>query len=266
MRIQVITELPLSVINSFLSMTIRILCVFLILILSACSNELEFSTKEFKEKSTILCKENCTEIKLQIPFATSNSIAADSINKKVFGVVKELVYVNENPVADNDYEGLTKAFISSFESTRDEYPNSTFGWDAKIEGEVTYRSKAIINLEINHYTFTGGAHGFEGKQSLLFDPATGKKITNRSLFKDYDAFKKMVEKKFRIKYNIPLTGNINQTGGLFEDDTFQLPKNIFFTSDGLLLYYNQYEAAAYAEGPKELFLPYTTINNYLLIK
>lgn len=247
-------------------MTIRLLCFFSLFILSACSNKLSFDSKEFTETSALLCKDNCTAIAIEIPYATNNSIAADSINKKVFGVVKELVYVNENPIEDNDYKALVKSFIATFESTREEYPDSTFGWDAKIEGEVIYQSDAIVNLEINHYTFTGGAHGFEGKQSLLFDPKTGKKIPNRSLFKKYVEFKKVVEKSFRKKYNIPMDGNINQTGCLFEDDEFQLPKNIFFTSDGLLLHYNQYEAAAYAEGSKTLFLPYNSIQKYLIIK
>lgn len=247
-------------------MIIRLLSLFFLLFLGACSNNLSFDSKEFTQKSTLLCKENCTEIEIEIPYATNNSIAADSINKKVFGVVKELVYVNEKPIEENDYKALVTSFITTFESTREEYPDSTFGWDAKIEGNVIYQSNDIVNLEIDHYTFTGGAHGFEGKQSLLFDPNTGKKIPNRSLFQNYVAFKKMVEKSFRKKYNIPMDGNINQTGCIFEDNEFQLPKNIFFTSDGLLLHYNQYEAAAYAEGPKTLFLPYNSIKQYLILK
>lgn len=247
-------------------MTIRLLYFFLLLIFCACSNELSFDTKEFRQKSTLLCKENCTEIKIEIPYANPHSIAADSINKKVFDVIKELVYVNEIPIAENDYQGLVHSFITTFESSKEEYPDSTFGWDAKIEGEIVYQSDAIVNLEINHYTFTGGAHGFEGKQSLLFDPKTGKKIPNSNLFQKHTEFLKLVENKFRRKYNIPLHGNINQTGYLFEDDVFQLPKNIFFTSDGVLLHYNQYEAAAYAEGPKTLFLSYNAIKKYLILK
>ncbi|MGL5113214.1 MAG: PdaC/SigV domain-containing protein [Flavobacterium sp.] len=247
-------------------MNVRILGFFTLLLFTACSNELRFESKEFTQKSNLLCKENCTTIAIDIPYASNHTVAADSINRKVFNVVKDLVYVNEKPIENNDYVALLNSFITTFESTREEYPDSTFGWDAKIEGSIEYQSDAIVNIEINHYTFTGGAHGFEGKQSLLFDPKTGKKIANRSLFKEIPEFKKMVENKFRKKYNIPLKGNINQTGCLFEDDAFQLPKNIFFKSDGLLLHYNQYEAASYAEGPKTLFLPYTSIKKYLILK
>ncbi|MCZ8228891.1 DUF3298 and DUF4163 domain-containing protein [Flavobacterium sp.] len=236
------------------------------LVLSSCSNELNFENKMFSKKSTLLCKQNCTEIKVAIPIAKSNSLAADSINKKVFSIVKELVYLEEKPLTKENYEELVSSFIQSFENTKEAFPDSTFGWEANIQGTVKYQSENLINIEIDHYTFTGGAHGYEGIQSLLFDPKTGKTIPNDNLFKNTAELKKMVEKKFRIKYQIPLVGNINQTGYLFEDNTFQLPKNILFTNEGLLFHYNQYEAAAYVEGPKTLFIPYTSLKNYLVVK
>jgi len=240
--------------------------LLLLVLLNSCSNELSFENKEFSKKSTILCKQNCSEIKVEIPFAKSPSVAADSINKKVFSIVKELVYLDEKPLVKDDYEVLVSSFIESFEMTKEEFPDATFGWEANIVGTIKYQSENLINIEIDHYTFTGGAHGYEGIQSLLFDPKTGKNISNESLFKDISGLKKMLEIKFRKKYQIPLKGNINQTGYLFEGDIFQLPKNIFFTNDGLLFHYNQYEAAAYVEGPKTLFIPYASLKKYLVLK
>ncbi|MGL2988444.1 DUF3298 domain-containing protein [Flavobacterium sp. RSSA_27] len=243
-----------------------ILCLLLLFILSSCSNELSFENKEFAQKSTLLCKENCPEIKVVIPYAKNKSIVADSLNQKVFSVIKDLVYLEDQPVKKATYETLVSSFINSYESAKEEAPDATFGWEANIEGTIKYQSENIINIEIDHYTFTGGAHGYEGLQSLLFDPKTGKTIPNEALFQNLSELKKMVEKKFRIKYQIPLQGNINQTGYLFEDDEFQLPKNIFFTNDGLLFHYNQYEAAAYVEGPKTLFIPYASLKKHLILK
>lgn len=51
---------------------------------------------------------------------------------------------------------------------------------------------------------------------------------------------------------------------MFEGDQFQLPLNIFYTDKGLLLYYNRYEIAAYADGPKELLIPYEELKNFLI--
>lgn len=240
--------------------------LLLLIVLSSCSNELNFENKKFSKKSTLLCKQNCTEIKVTIPIAKSNGLVADSINKKVFSIVKELVYLDEKPLTKEDYEALVSSFIQTFETTKEAFPDSTFGWEANIEGTIKYQSENLINIEIDHYTFTGGAHGYEGLQSLLFDPKTGKTIPIDNLFQNLEELKKMVEKKFRVKYQIPQKGSINQTGYLFEDETFQLPKNIIFTNDGLLFHYNQYEAAAYVEGPKTLFIPYASLKNYLILK
>lgn len=247
-------------------MKIYIQSLLLLLFLSSCSNEIRFENKEFSKKSNFLCKENCPEIKLSIPFATNNTDAADSINKKVFSRIKELVYLDEKPLESQDYQVLLSSFIHTYETTKEEIPNATFGWEAAIEGTVNYQSKNIINLEIDHYTFTGGAHGYEGLQSLIFDSKTGKNIPNEALFTNISGLKKMLEIRFRKKYEIPLKGNINQTGYLFENDEFQLPKNIFFTNDGLLFHYNQYEAAAYSEGSKTLFLSYSSLKGYLILK
>ena len=74
------------------------------------------------------------------------------------------------------------------------------------------------------------------------------------------------KKKFRAKYKIPANKSINATGLMFEDEKFSLPQNIFYTNKGLLLYYNSYEAASYADGPEELLLPYVEVEDFLRLK
>ena len=143
------------------------------------------------------------------------------------------------------------------------FPHDTFGWEGKITGNVEFESEQILNIKIDHYTFTGGAHGYQGFRSILFNSKTGKIIFNDQLFKNENEFKAFAEKEFRLKYQIPKNANINATGLMFENDKFQLPQNIFYTSAGLLLYYNSYEAASYADGPKEIVFPYEKVSKYL---
>lgn len=234
--------------------------------MARCSKELAFENQSFEKKTSLACKENCPHIKIIIPIAKDVPIVADSINKKVFSVLKELVYFGEKPYTSTNYNGLINSFITSYEQLRKDYPKDVFGWEAEIEGSIKYQSESILNIKIKHYTYTGGAHGYQGLRSLLFDPKTGKSIPNNQLFKDENAFKAFAEKKFRSKYDIPENKSINATGFLFEGDKFSLPLNIFYTDKGLLLYYNLYEAASYADGPKELPLSYNEVNEYLLIK
>ncbi|MEZ7498270.1 DUF4163 domain-containing protein [Flavobacterium sp. Arc3] len=231
-----------------------------------CEKELVFENQTFEKKTTLACKSDCPHIIIQVPIAKDVPIVADSINKKVFSVLKEIVYFGEKPYTSTDYKGLVSSFIDSYEKLQKDFPKDSFGWEAKINGEVKYVSENIINIEIKHYTYTGGAHGYQGLRSLLFDSNTGKTILQHQLFKDRKSFKAFAEKKFRNKYKIPEKGSINQTGLLFEDDTFHLPQNIFYTDKGLLLFYNPYEVASYADGTKELLLSYNELNDYLNLK
>ncbi|MEN2415719.1 DUF3298 and DUF4163 domain-containing protein [Flavobacterium mesophilum] len=237
--------------------------VFLFLIFTSCNKELSFDNETFEKESAIPCKSDCPKITLEIPIAKNAKITADSINKKVFSVIKEIVYFGEDPKKATDYNILAQSFIESYEEMHKKFPTETFGWEGKIIGNVEFQSDEILNIKIDHYTFTGGAHGYQGFKSLLFNPKTGKTIFMDQLFTNEKEFKAFAEKKFREKYKIPAKANINATGLMFENDKFQLSQNIFYTEDGLLLYYNSYEAASYADGPKEILFPYDEVNKYL---
>lgn len=257
--------IPLYIINTFYQMRRTVYLLSLFLLLAGCQKKLTFENQTYNKKSSLLCEDSCPEINMSIPIAEGDAVVSDSINKKVFSVLKEIIYFGEKPYTSKDYDSLVSDFIGSYEKLKTEFPKDEFGWEAKIEGSIKYQTDSILNIEINHYAYTGGAHGYQGLRSLLFDPKTGKAITNNQLFKDSNAFKAFAEKKFRSKYKIPENHSINATKFMFEGDQFQLPINIFYTDKGLLLYYNRYEIAAYADGPKELLIPYEELKNFLII-
>ena len=238
--------------------------VFLFLMFTSCSKELSFENETFEKESNIPCKTDCPKITIDIPVAKNIPIVADSINKKIFSVIKEIVYFGEKPLKSNDYNTLANSFIASYEEMHKKFPDETYGWEGKITGNVEFKSDQIINIKLDHYTFTGGAHGYQGFRSLLFNAKTGKTIFSDQIFKNEKEFKAFAEKAFREKYKIPAKSNINATGLMFENDKFQLPQNIFYTEEGLLLYYNSYEAASYADGPKEILFPYEEVSKYLI--
>lgn len=237
--------------------------VFLFLIFTSCNKELSFENETFEKKSTVPCKKDCPLLTMDVPIAKNGKVAADSINRRIFSFIKEIVYFGEDPTKVNDYNTLATSFIESYEEMHQKFPTETFGWEGKIKGNIEFESDEILNIKIDHYTFTGGAHGYQGFRSLLFNPKTGKAIFNNQLFANQNEFMAFAEKKFRQKYNIPAKANINATGLMFENDKFHLPQNIFYTDEGLLLYYNSYEAASYADGPKEIVFPYDEVNKYL---
>jgi hypothetical protein len=238
----------------------------LVLLFSSCKNELTFTEKTYEKKTTLPCKQPCPEVVVKIPFAEDVPIAADSINKKIFSVVREIIYFGEKKSIATDYDGVLTAFIKSYEDLQKQNPLDVFGWEAKVEGKVKYQTDSILNIELKHYSFTGGAHGYQGIRSLIFNPLTGKSIKNKDLFINVNSFKKFAEEQFRIKFKIPKNNPINSTGFMFENENFQLPMTFLFVENGILLYYNTYECASYAQGPQELLFTFEELKPYLKVK
>ena len=237
--------------------------LFLFICMS-CSKGLDFENQSFEKSTNVDCTENCPSIQIDIPVAKNAGTISDSINNNVFTTVKSIVDFGDKPNNSKNYNELAQSFIQNYEKIKRDFPRDHFGWEAKIEGEVQYKSENIINITINHYTFTGGAHGYAGLRSLIFDPKTGKKIPNEKLFKNWNLFKVFAEKKFRQKYKIPTDQSINSTGMFFENDVFQAAQNIFFTNEGIVLHYNPYEIAAYVDGSRALLIKYEEANDYLI--
>ena len=228
---------------------------------------LEFHTKTYEKKTTLPCKaELCAEVTISVPEASNVPVVADSINKKIFNTVRGIVYFGEKPSTGKTYEEIMTAFISSYDKIRNEYPDERPGWEAQITAKVDYTSENILNITLNNYTYTGGAHGYEGNRSLIFDKKTGKSLERNDILRDTVNFKILAEKKFREKYKVPAGKPINSTGLMFIKDVFELPQTFFYTNKGLVLYYNTYEIASYVEGPKDLLIPYAEAEKFLKIK
>jgi len=227
---------------------------------------LAFADKVYSKKTTLPGPEPRTYVDITVPNATGIPVASDSINNKIFRTVRSIVYFGEKPTDATSYQELMNSFIESYDELAKKFPKDAMAWEAKVKGTIDYKTDSIIEIKLHHYTFTGGAHGYEGDRSLLFNAKTGRSLKYSDIFKDEKAFTAFAEKKFRAKYKIPAGKNINATGLMFLDDVFVLPQNIFFKENGILLYYNAYEAAAYAEQQKEVLIPYSEADAFLKMK
>lgn len=246
------------------------ICIPLVffLLLTACAKEevLTFQTATYSKKSNHPCSGECPGATVTIPVAFGVPVVADSINKRIFSVIRNNVIVfGERPYEANDLNELLSRFMASYEELRKDDPQET-GWSAKVEGRVAYESDSLLNIELRHYVYEGGAHGYTGRTSLLFNPKTGKSISQRQIFRDKAGFKTFAEKKFREKFHIPAKDSLNSVGFMFEHSKFVLPQTYIYTDKGFLLYYNVYEIASYAEGPKEVLIPYEEMKPYLAIR
>lgn len=239
------------------------------LVFTACEEEKEKSL-EFEQysldRSFNDCdpeQGDCTFISLNYPLAINDNEQAKRMNKEIEKHIIEIVDYQESDSIETP-EGMAEAFLKNYGETASEFPEYELPWEVTVSGDMSLKSEKLISVQFNAQLFTGGAHGYSSTTFLNFDPETGKTYSNKQLFTP--EFRDFVEKEFRKEQEIPEGENINSTGMLFENDSFRLPENIGFTDKNIILYYNPYEVAAYAQGSLSMEFSYPEIQKYLKIK
>ena len=227
--------------------------------------ELSFSIKTIEKKLNDCEPEKgeCTFISMIFPVAENGSATAENINKEIEHFLINTIDYQDDGGAEKPEE-LAVNFIQNYKETAQEFPEYELPWEATINGKVAYRNPEIISLKFNTDIFTGGAHGYRSNRYLNFNAENGKLLHTEDLFTS--EFIDHVEKDFRKKQNIPSNENINSTGMFFENDEFHLPQNIGITDEKVILHYNAYEIAPYADGNFILTYPKSEITRFLKLK
>jgi len=95
---------------------------------------------------------------------------------------------------------------------------------------------------------------------LNFNPSTGDLLAHDDFIANKSAFSDLAQQHFKAA--IKTSADI-----IFEDyffgEAFQLPENIGFNDEGIILFYNVYEIAAYAIGITEFTIPYEEVAIHL---
>lgn len=247
----------------------------LALLLLSCAEEPDKKKKEVDESLTFSaeviekslddCRPeegDCTFISLNFPKAEGEGPAAEKINKNIQIFLNQTIdYQEEGGIKQPGK--LAEDFINNYKETSKEFSEYELPWEASIIGKIIYNGNELACLQFQTDMFTGGAHGYRSTNYLSFDPISGKRLSAEELFTE--AFKAFAEKDFRKQQDIPEDANINSTGLFFENDRFKLPSNIGITADKVILFYNAYEIAPYAEGNYVLTYSRAELKEYLKI-
>ena len=245
-----------------------LLPLIIIVLLAGCKNEdeeLHFEEFFIEEVSETACnseEENCAFISIHTPFAKPVGPRSKTINQNIEEHILGLVDYQEMQNIGS-LEELAQRFIDDYEASAEEFQEYNIPWEASVEGRIVYQSAELISLEYKVGLFTGGAHGYTHVSFLNLNPETGEVFSNKDLFTA--GFNNYAEKLFRKRNNIPEDDPINSTGFFFEEDNFQLPKNIGFLKNKVILRYNPYEVASYAEGGIQLEIPLEEVEEFIKI-
>lgn len=242
--------------------------LFIGLVCSSCVKDrsLILHEKSFETATFGPCLgQTCPNFNIHFLEAQSRGENAQLFNSQISQeVVQLLLSFQENfSPATTTIEEAILVFIDDYRKYERDFGGLFIPYQADTYMELIYQSNELISIDLNFYQFTGGAHGYGGTRFLNFDRNTGKKLPVTELFTNLKPLEEMAEKMIRQQYQIPPDQNINATGFWFEDDRFHLPENIGFTENEILLVYNQYEIASYAEGSISLSIPKSDLASFL---
>ncbi len=222
-------------------------------------------TSEFKPaifKITSIDKSFEADISVNYDKASGNTELSQNINTNIEkAIVSALSLTDEEK---RDLGAVLKDFNTEFVNFKKDFSEASEPlWELSIETELTYQSEDIITLAISIYVFEGGAHGNDQIKFLNLDTKTGKTLSLSDIIKNETEFKTLAETHF-VK-SIKAEDKDLKIEDFFFGEPFQLPENIGFSEDGLVLLYNVYEVASYDQGYTEFVIPFEDAEPYLKV-
>lgn len=221
-------------------------------ILNSCGEE----PKLVFEETNFTTEEN-TLVEIIIPVATGNTTLANIINSDVKNEVIKSLQITENEIIQsNSIEESITVFNEEFTNFKSDFPEVSQPWEAQIDGEIMYQSPEIISMSITSYINTGGAQGNLNITFLNYNARTGKRLKNIELFNSIDDFKSLAQTYFEDA--------VENKSSAFNPNSFELPENIGYNEEGLILLFNAYETAPYASEIIEFVIPFEKASSLLI--
>ena len=234
-------------INSFI-----ILCCFTLFF--GCNEDINIIFDDIN-----ITTENNSTVEINIPKAKGDNTISSAINTEIKKlVISNLQIGNQDAITETTIEESIDKFNTEFKNFKTKFPETHQIWEAQIDGEIMCNSPSVISLALTSYLDTGGAHGLMKINFLNIKTSTGEKITANDFINDIEAFKRVAEPYFQdaIKDKTIFESELN---------SFNLPENIGYSSEGIILLYNAYEIAPYSSGIIEFVVPFEAIESYITL-
>jgi hypothetical protein len=141
---------------------------------------------------------------------------------------------------------------------------SSLGHENHLIIKILSTTTKTFSLEVNSYSYLGGAHGSSFTELINYDRATGKRLKLNDLFvKNYqEKLIKIIEKEYRRQEHVTAKDSLSDKLYWFKNK-FILAENIGIGEDGLILEYNPYEIKPYAGGTTTLIVRYELLKDII---
>lgn len=190
-------------------------------------------------------------------------------NKWVNELIKTVFFEGKSPEENAD------EFIESFEETYHEFlDDKDFGvsalmlpWEQIHDISVDYETAKFINLQLDFYSYSGGAHGMPALIYKVFDKTEKKTLALEDIIQKekMSDFLKLSEQLFKKEKGFSKSQDLFKDYD-FENNTFYLPDNFGMGKEGIVFVYNVYEIKSFADGIITFTVPYAYLKKFLTKK
>jgi len=230
--------------------------VIILTLIFSCKEEIKI---DFLEQN--IERNDVTEISINFPKAEGTKDIANKINKTISDHIVSQMNLNEDDPSTVSIDNAITTFNTEFKNFKNDFPDTAQKWEAFVDGEVTYRSPEIISIAINTYLDTGGAHGNTNVVFFNFNAQTGELFKTKDLIKNIEALSDVIKEK--LKDEIKANSDNESMEDEFFGKEFQLPESLGYSDEGIIILYNPYEIASYAQGIIEFTIPFEDVSSFL---
>ncbi len=149
-------------------------------------------------------------------------------------------------------------FVSDSEPFADYPADWVFSFETSFK--LTYLSNDFLSIVMDHYEFTGGAHGNYFLQGFNFRLSDGKTFQLNDIIKEtqFENLSLFCEQEILKQFN----ANSLADAGLFEDEiNISAEQDFYIKPNFLVIQFDPYEIAPYSFGSIEIELRFDRIKN-----
>ncbi|WP_298238747.1 DUF3298 and DUF4163 domain-containing protein [uncultured Algibacter sp.] len=227
-----------------------IICSFLIFL--SCKEELKISFSEVSPTT-----KNNSLVEINIPEAIGIEVVTTPINEAIQKTVIASLHIgNMDDLQSKSIEESISLFNKEYNTFKNDFPEAEQPWEAQVDGDIMFQSSEIISIVITSYKDTGAAHGLLNISFLNFETETGKLIQNDKLISNIGAFKTIAQAHYEKA--------LEEKDIVTNAEAFDLPKNIAYSEEGVILLYNLFQTEPYATEIIEFTIPFEEVASYLV--
>ena len=185
-------------------------------------------------------------------------VVTDGIPK----VAKQQINTTLNRFVSDSVDKTKKDFEDLAKDLTELRSETSLTYLGKVSVKNDFKKLPFINVAIETYYYSGGAHGINDVATFVFDAYTGKKLELGDIFEG-DYLKLLSKLSLEaLKFKDPKL----ETYSFAEDGTQPLEDNFkAFTlePDGMHIVFGDYQVGPYSSGRPEIVIPYIKLDSVL---